>query len=587
MNPVVKFLDTLLGGAIVICWKAFTDWLPNTASVVLTQLINFDNMVVDFLVAHNMTRFDTVVMSMILGIFISVVIIFQYALYRVTSAFVKKLRAILNFPLQQTMFAVTIDPTQNYRVMEAIPVEPSVLKIVPEGAFAKDTVQVVRSPPDSIFIVIFLDEEGRRIELGHGFVCENKLWTAKHIFQSDLLERVDVRGCKFYIMKPNTTKMIEVELGNNLSGRNSDYVELLSKRGNAQAALGLKSEKFGLYVKRAVTVFTRTGSDYVYQYVAPLQLAELSLGNPVDTCHIIATRTNTKPSDSGLPVMQNGKVVAMHFGRYEGQKVNIHMIPYKQLKAQIRAKNAECQPIFTDIKVAVFAEGKQSYQDVSSLHKPDDDGRDKHLFSLLKQEEFDEREANSYAFHREQELDLDADQHDANIRHAAKVTEQIRRAAGEHEDDQGFFQKKDWRSGFSWAEAEDEEDEIRKKLTGEGAMDKAAKSHPNAQAPASGAQQMPQAVEVHAQQQTKEERKLQAKLDETRSKLQNKQSELDALKSAYAKLLKDSKSIETGASTKQVTSVARPSNARKNQATSMPESKQLQTASSAPLKEQH
>lgn len=153
---------------------------------------------------------------------------------------------------------------------------------------------------------------------GHGFFLDNKAVTASHVVGPD-----DV----VYVKTPSQARTLPVKVVSyDISGF-LDFVHLEAKA--LQAMLGLKSYKSAFPKPGPVTVFTRTNGGFISQHVQPLK------AKPGARSMFLETRTNTNSGDSGLPVLQGGKVVALHHGADMKNKVNLHILLVQQCWANI------------------------------------------------------------------------------------------------------------------------------------------------------------------------------------------------------------------------------------------------------------
>jgi len=153
---------------------------------------------------------------------------------------------------------------------------------------------------------------------GHAFVADNKVYTAYHVVST--LEKI-------YLKTNKHTSLFPVELGERIG---ADIVELT--RPGIAAMLGLRSLKFS-FVNDGTPVqvysYVQAQDKYLMQSCTTQYDAELPM--------LIYTFSNTSSGDSGLPVLQSGKVVAVHLGGNTSKAQNVHEIPVDIVRKDIMA----------------------------------------------------------------------------------------------------------------------------------------------------------------------------------------------------------------------------------------------------------
>ena len=213
--------------------------------------------------------------------------------------------------------------------------------IVKEAAYSNGQLINREGTPEGTFQVLIRNEDGSYVLIGHGFVLNGVLYTAAH---------VAILSDELYVASPTKRGVvIPVVVDAETVDHDADICVL---RGKAvAAALGLKSLKAALPRHAPVVVYTRDGDNYVAQHVQPLPYAEYPVARA------LATRSTTIPSDSGMPIFQNGKVVAMHIGANIKYRVNVHHMLSNLLASELRVRLARYRPVLSGITVESPAVG--------------------------------------------------------------------------------------------------------------------------------------------------------------------------------------------------------------------------------------
>lgn len=208
-----------------------------------------------------------------------------------------------------------------------------------EGAFSSgnDFTFNVDGMPDGVFQV-FTKVDDSYAHIGHGFAVANELYTAVHV--------VSDREGEIYI-KTLKSKALKVKVVKDMYHPYYDVCKL--ECIGATAALGIKSLQFGVLKNGSINVFHFNPAKISYQrqsatpdpYNKDQRLPAFALSTP----------TTTSPSDSGLPVLQKGRVVALHIGGCEALKRNVHFIPVPFLKNQIENVAESYAPILKDLSI--------------------------------------------------------------------------------------------------------------------------------------------------------------------------------------------------------------------------------------------
>lgn len=347
------------------------------------------------------------------------------------------------------------------------------LDVVKEGAFSKGTLISAEEPePSGVFTVYMKNEDGVSFMLiGHGFVVAGCLYTPYHVAAlSDSL----------FVGSPGKPScLIPVEVDEDTVDPNMDFCQLKGKA--VAAALGIKSLKLGVYRKKAVVVYHRDStrnSVYIAQHINPHAYSFYPMP------HVIATDTITDHTDSGLPVMQDGHVVAMHIGASLSKQVNVHHLLLQLSKTVVDRKVKVLQAI---VSSGVTVESP-------SVGEEDDNERWRAI-AQARQDEEEERK--------------------------------LERMRGEHQDDQGYRVSSKYIppkfKGPSWA------DEVEYEA-GDG-------DEGNEQAPAVRALQVP--PQTAHQTPTERQRQLQALQEMTKAQLSEMHAKYEKLSALLETLLQD------------------------------------------------
>lgn len=190
-----------------------------------------------------------------------------------------------------------------------------------EGVPPPAVFEVYRSvvKPEANLSLIFGSTEPNLVFCGHGYFVENKAETCLHIVNFD-----DV----VYVKTPDQARAIAVKVIRMPDSERYDYVYL--EKAGLQAALGLKSYRCCFPKSGPIAVYTRNNSGFEVQFVQPQRCGKGYLS------YFLETKTNTHSGDSGLPVIQNGMVVARHHGAHAKNKTNLHMLPLHKLNISSR-----------------------------------------------------------------------------------------------------------------------------------------------------------------------------------------------------------------------------------------------------------
>lgn len=253
----------------------------------------------------------------------------------------------------------------------------------PEAAFGDSHVYVssekVTAPP-GVFQVLMKVEEDKFLKVGHGFVAHGHMYTPMHV-------TLAVQG-DLYIKNPALPQMIKATVSKEHAYGSYDFCRL--ECHNGPAILQLKSLKVKFVSNSAVRVLSYDSptKSYVEQFVMAEKHSNDS--NPL----LLKTKSNTFPSDSGLPITQDGCVVAMHVGANNKDKTNLHVIPVPLLESEIRKKAARRANIFEGVSLIDCVAPE-------SINIEEDDGRAVAIVKKLTEEEEEEKKKRMLGQHQD------------------------------------------------------------------------------------------------------------------------------------------------------------------------------------------
>lgn len=216
------------------------------------------------------------------------------------------------------------------------------IPVHPEGINAgAQTLTTPAEMPKCVFQV-FTKIGDDVILVGHGACVNNILYTDNHV----------VEGCeKVYIGRnvgKGPIKAVEVSVRpSDILARNYDLA-ILHRKGVA-AMLGIRSAEFGFCSQGPVSVFSFDTEKAMYTMQCVVPEAPIK-----EWPYHLFTATNTRPGDSGMPVMQNKKVVAFHNGDgakdYSGR--NVAIIPVLQILPLIEKRVNRSTPALQVVQTA-------------------------------------------------------------------------------------------------------------------------------------------------------------------------------------------------------------------------------------------
>lgn len=285
-----------------------------------------------------------------------------------------------------------------------------------EAAFANQNfvIDVEEVPKCIVDIYVGLDDEDKPTYAGKGWRFGERIVTANHVLSNS--------NGDIYISKPGFSRCIKVKICEDQPHTCYDIAYL--DPGFTCVTLGITSAQVGLMVpNRSATVLTDVNG--VWKRTAcPLLWKS-------DFPFCVYTKSSTLPGDSGMPVFQNKKVVAVHKGAHHDMQTNLHIV------------------------VPFLCE--QQWKDLANRNK-EIDYFPKGVANSVESSIFGDKQAEEAA-----QAAREAD--DERIRMQMEADEEMKARMGENLDDQGFSMGRKSRrrlihkfEGPDWAD-EDVEDE--------------------------------------------------------------------------------------------------------------------------------
>jgi hypothetical protein len=336
-NYFIEFLTVLIAGLGATSFAMISHGIRDMYVIVFDYVLYYYSM---FLEYANMNSFDVLTL-------LTIVVI--------STAFTVRLICMIRYVYESiegayyiTYFAFygqdVVTPKITSKLFARKPDAPTLIKT--EGAHSDNAfLHTLTGMPKGVFQVYGVLGD-QTFFAGHGFAVNNKLYTSYHVvshFDSILVKTlINSRALKVTI----NTDSIDQEL---------DFVELTGK--GTCAALGVKSLETAVIRNAPVVVYTCDieKSDYYQQSVVVESLDE----NP-EQPFCIYTKSNTVAGDSGLPVMQNGKVVAMHVGSVINKPRNLHILILALNLGDYVVRAEKFQSIFPNIEIVTESSTQDS-----------------------------------------------------------------------------------------------------------------------------------------------------------------------------------------------------------------------------------
>jgi len=259
----------------------------------------------------------------------------------------------------------------------------------PEGAFGSDYVyDTPGGIPRGCFCVygaIDNDDgttpaEVRYALLGHGFLINNDGYCTAH----ELHRFRDIR-----VGVPGNNRLLQVSFevqSQNHFGTKFDFA--IARNCGIGSVFGIKGLSWGLYNQNAnVQIYHRNANGkYTEQYVRADPYEQQSDRDP----SLIFTKSNTTGGDSGLCVVQKGKVVAVHLGGSTKFRRNVAQIPLflSDVAKLYEGKGNAFKPVLPNLEIESPTQ---------------QDAEDQRAREFVERRERDEQEAKDARMRREHE----------------------------------------------------------------------------------------------------------------------------------------------------------------------------------------
>lgn len=311
MSPAVKAGASNLGALAAVC-------INYAAQTALLAAVGVFAMVDGALDAVGFTYMD---------LFISLCIV--YFVYRLTDVLLSaKQHAASTIAAVNSVFVLTYMFFYGFNVPEVVILPRSVDAakeyvgfselVKTEAAHQADRAFAAKvSIPPNVFLVYTNEEEPRF--LGHGFKCDGRLYSAMHLFVDVFATRDTV-----LITRPNEAGRSNKAIVAKVLLRTSpklDFAEL--ECDVAGAVLGLKNSTSSIIRNGNVTVYHRDSDGTYFQQSVAYEFP--SAGDLLGRYQIL-TKSLTTAGDSGMIIVQSGKVVGVHLGAHKDKPFNIHLL---------------------------------------------------------------------------------------------------------------------------------------------------------------------------------------------------------------------------------------------------------------------
>lgn len=295
------------------------------SSLTLEMLINLLGTSLIFWVgSYVLDLFRIKTTTVLSGPFRTIAYVYKFVKYIATDvSFREKLDSLFVQPVKADIARTDIVPIPDSRPrsrsIESIDsVEPQSGNLKFEGACASSLVAVPEKslPPSVGELYVDFPEKGKTF-VGH-FVTHEKYYVMNH-HTTVGHDEVWLKGHR----KDGNLSMVKIvarDVSNDLA-----YAE----KGTTQAYLSLKTVQFALpRYNKPCSLYTVRDTQILKQY-PKIE----SWKRPRGFC--IATKSNTTEGDCGLPIMQDGKVVALHSLFDKENQVNVHVVPFRLLMKDV------------------------------------------------------------------------------------------------------------------------------------------------------------------------------------------------------------------------------------------------------------
>lgn len=229
----------------------------------------------------------------------------------------------------------------------------------PEGAWghqASFSLSKSETVPPGVFQILEKNTETPEfLHIGFGVLIAGIPYTAYHVVCNS--------DASYYASLPGSKIRVPIKVDPDCTTTDEDWCSLTCN--NLGSILGVKSLSVGCISQGAITVYHFDSEKQCFdqQCVYPTRYDEANQA-PIH----IYSRTNTAPSDSGLPVLQKGKVVGIHVGSLPSKKQNVHVIPTDLVLPLARVRARQQDPVFEYLSESIpFSKDSKQLRDLVSL----------------------------------------------------------------------------------------------------------------------------------------------------------------------------------------------------------------------------
>jgi len=248
-----------------------------------------------------------------------------------------------------------------YRTLPVSAFYPTTTDFVPEGAWggqASFSLSKSDVVPQGVFQILEKNTEtSEYLHVGFGVLISGYPYTAYHVVCNP--------SAHYYASLPGRNIKVPIKVDPSCTSISEDWCLLTCS--NLGSILGIKSVGVGCITQGAITVYHFDSSDQTFDtqcvYPTPYDRANQL---PIH----IYSRSNTAPSDSGLPVMQKGKVVGIHVGSLPRKKQNVHVIPTDLMLEMAKSRAGQQVPVFDYLSESIpFSKDSEQLGDLVSFKK--------------------------------------------------------------------------------------------------------------------------------------------------------------------------------------------------------------------------
>lgn len=205
-------------------------------------------------------------------------------------------------------------------------VEPTIKN---EGAYSSRHMKTkVEGTPKGV-VQVFVEMQNGELELaGHATYVDGKYVTVKHVIEHAMEDPTR----KVFVATLEKPRALEVNILKELARKDIDVAFMAV--GSTASILGVKQREASFIHGPSVMVYTFNPDEKCYYAMSCF--AEKFEGEELFSAYAILTQSDTHGGDSGLPVLQANKVVAVHKGGCQQKKRNVHVIPVPLIEKLIQ-----------------------------------------------------------------------------------------------------------------------------------------------------------------------------------------------------------------------------------------------------------